>query len=102
MKDVSGNGMSLSMGAMTVELGGRSPLLGDPKGYINISFTLSSKGALPGGTTQEEIRSVSRALFYYLSKSPVIEFPLQVPQWKGLPVPRAFLKEGSGAGHLSP
>jgi hypothetical protein len=34
MKDVSGNGASLCMGAPTVELGGRSPLLEDPKGYI--------------------------------------------------------------------
>jgi len=30
-KDVSGNGASLSMGALTVELGGRYPLLGNPK-----------------------------------------------------------------------
>jgi hypothetical protein len=30
-KDVFGNGASISMGALIVELGGRSPLLGNPK-----------------------------------------------------------------------
>jgi len=61
------------------------------RAVLNISFMLSSKEALPGGTTQREICSFSRALFYYLSKSSVIESPLQVPQWKGIPVLRALL-----------
>jgi len=60
------------------------------RAFLYISFRAPSKGALPSGSPQRspierererERDSISRALFYCLSKSPVNEPTLQVSQW---------------------
>jgi hypothetical protein len=102
MKDVSGNEVYLSMGALTVEIGGRSPLLGDPKGYIKegsgnrYSFPL---GNLEGKFSYRGLREVIKegsGNGAYLSLSGTSREGSFTGQHEG------YIKEGPGAGHLSP
>jgi hypothetical protein len=102
MKDVSGNRVFLSMGALTVELEARSPLLRDPKGYIKegsgktYSFQL---GNLEGKFNYRGLRGIVKegsGNGAYLSLSGTSSEGSFTGQHEG------HIKEGSRAGHLSP